>query len=134
MKVFVSYDRSDSKIAHRLAKSLEAAGAKVFSVKELKLWENWSASLERELRGSDEMVVLLTDKSAKSPNVMFEMGLAAGMRLPIVVIEMGVKPELKSSLGIFQHVRYSNLDGYIRRLSDRVRSPKPGKLSSNPLR
>ena len=83
--------------------------------------------LERELRESDEVVVLLTDRSVESPNVMFEIGLAAGLRLPVTMIELGVKPELQSNVGLFQHVRYSNLNQYLRKLRERLGKP----VSSN---
>jgi hypothetical protein len=101
---------------------LEATGAEVFSVENIGPSESWPAALEREMRTSDEMVVLLTNKSAQSQHVMFEMGLAAGLRIPVIVVEMGVKPELRSTLGILERVRYSNVDSYIQRLNKRIRS------------
>ena len=133
MKVFLSFNHGDREIAQQVTKSLKSNGIEVSSLAGTQAGENWPAKLEQDLRDSDEMVVLLTDKSQQSNSVIWEIGFAVGMKKPVVIIELGAKSELKSNLGTVQYVRYSNLDVYLKglrkRLAEKALHNKRGKSS-----
>jgi hypothetical protein len=78
MKVFISHDSTDAKLAKRIADALKKAGFQTWDEKQIFPGENWAESLAKALQESDAMVVLLTPNSVHSSNIQHEIGYALG--------------------------------------------------------
>lgn len=76
-RTFVSYSRSDSEFALRLAKDLRALGAVVWLDQlDIAAGTRWDSAIEEALRGSTRVLVLLSPKAVASQNVLDEMSFA----------------------------------------------------------
>jgi hypothetical protein len=76
-RTFVSYSRSDSEFALRLAKDLRALGAEVWLDQlDIAAGTRWDSAIEAALRGSNRVLVLLSPKAVASQNVLDEMSFA----------------------------------------------------------
>jgi hypothetical protein len=86
-KIFISYSNADRSWAREFAKSLSGTGADVwFDEFNIKPGDSISESVEKGLRGSDMVVLLINDQSVDSSNFFFELGAAVGMNKKIVPI------------------------------------------------
>ncbi|SRX56205.1 toll/interleukin-1 receptor domain-containing protein [Aequorivita sp. CIP111184] len=75
--IFFSYSRDDSEFAFSLAKSLREAGAKVWLDQlDIKPGHRWDNSIENALKSSHTLLVVLSESSVKSNNVMDEVSYA----------------------------------------------------------
>ncbi len=92
---FLSYARADGETALRLAKDLIAAGVRVWVDQyDIHPSEHWDRAVEAAVRGCDGMIVVLSPRSAASPNVADEVSVAlnAGKRVIPVMIETCTPP------------------------------------------
>jgi hypothetical protein len=128
-RVFLSYARKDSRSAQKLATQIEATGAAVFLDEfSLEAGEAFQAQIDRELRGSDEVVALVTENSIQSRWWGFEVGAALGLQKRVVSIIDGVKvEELPPPLRSLQSVDVRKISGYLSELSERV-NPSPERV------
>ncbi len=78
MKVFISHDFNDTKLARRVAGTLREAGFQVWDYSEINPVDNWRESLGKALDESNAMVVLLTPNSVHSYNVSHDLNYALG--------------------------------------------------------
>ena len=86
-KVFISHSEADRDWARAFAQSLQAQGVRVWlDDMEIQLGQPVEKELERGLRGSDIIAFVLTSENLRSPNMLFELGAALGMRKPAVAI------------------------------------------------
>lgn len=88
-KVFVSYshDREDKEWTRQFVSALEKRDIDVwFDERNLVAGEKLIPAIERGLRNSDLVVMLLTEKNAGRPNVLFEYGAALGLGKRVVAI------------------------------------------------
>jgi outer membrane protein OmpA-like peptidoglycan-associated protein len=75
--IFFSYSRDDSEFVLNLAKELRAAGANVWLDQlDIKPGTRWDKSIENALDASKTMLVILSNKSVASHNVMDEVSYA----------------------------------------------------------
>lgn len=75
--IFISYARADAEFALRLAKDLKSAGANIWldQLNVLK-GERWDKAIQKGLRESEFVVVILSPKSVASENVLDEVSYA----------------------------------------------------------
>lgn len=86
-KIFISYSNADKKWAREFAKSLSEVGADIwFDEFNIKPGDSISDSVERGLRGSEAIVLLINDESVTTNNFFFELGAALGMNKKIIPI------------------------------------------------
>ncbi|MDF5734659.1 MULTISPECIES: toll/interleukin-1 receptor domain-containing protein [unclassified Nostoc] len=78
MKVFISYNSTDRKLAWQIADALRNADFQVWNDTQIFPGDNWAELIANELRESDAMVVLLTPNSVDSPYINAEVGYALG--------------------------------------------------------
>ena len=81
MKVFISHSSADADLAKRVADTLRKSGFQVWDASDTSQvlpGDNWGEKLASALEESSAMVVLLTPNSAKSSNIMLELGYALG--------------------------------------------------------
>lgn len=76
-KYFVSYERTDSAFALKLAKDLRAAGVRLW-LDQLDIvgGQRWDRAIEGALADSEGLIVVLTPESVASDNVMDEVSYA----------------------------------------------------------
>jgi hypothetical protein len=89
-RFFLSYSRADSEIALRLANDLRRAGAEIWVDQiDIKPSDHWDRSVERGLRESDGVLLVMSPRSVASENVMDEVSVAldAGKQIIPVLIE-----------------------------------------------
>jgi hypothetical protein len=74
---FLSYARLDERIALRLADKLLAAGVSVWVDQyDIRPSQHWDRAVETAVRGCQGMIVVLSPRSAASPNVADEVSVA----------------------------------------------------------
>ncbi|HLW33610.1 MAG TPA: toll/interleukin-1 receptor domain-containing protein [Aequorivita sp.] len=75
--IFFSYSRDDSMFVMELAKDLRAAGATVWLDQlDIQPGTHWDSSVEKALQESNTLLVVLSNSSVKSHNVMDEVSYA----------------------------------------------------------
>ena len=125
-RVYISHSAKDSELMKDLARRLREAGVETSSVVSETETNEAVASRRRLMQirmlNSDEVIVLLTDNSADSPWVRFEMGLAEGLekRLTPVVVNEGV--ERRVPMVGTRFVKYADLPNYIASLKRRAKA------------
>lgn len=74
---FLSYSRVDQEFVLRVARDLREAGADVWIDKlDIQYGERWDESIEKALKESRNMIVVLSPSSVGSNNVMDEVSYA----------------------------------------------------------
>ena len=85
--VFISYSRADSDFVNDLATRLREAGCKVWQdISGLRGGEAWASAIDRAVRDSDALIVVLSPDSSASEWVQKETLLAMKLHKPIVPI------------------------------------------------
>lgn len=115
-KVAIIYRRKaepDSQLLAELERKLPDRGMAIFVDRHLAVGVEWAQEIEREIRGADAVVVLLSGKAAVSEMVLFEVQIAVGQMeqtgkprvLPIRIGEDApVEGEIGTLLNRFQYV------------------------------
>lgn len=89
MRYFLSYSRSDEGIALRLANDLIAAGVGVWVDQyDIRPSQHWDRAVEAAVHDCIGMIVVLSPRSAASPNVADEISVAIDRRkrlIPVVI-------------------------------------------------
>ena len=76
-KYFFSYSRKDSDFVKRIATDLKTAGANVWLDQlDIAPGDPWDDSIQNALNGAQGLIVILSDDSVKSKNVMDEVSYA----------------------------------------------------------
>jgi len=87
LSVFISYSRSDSVFVADLANRLREVGCKVWQdISGLRGGQAWASEIDRAVRDSDAMIVVLSPDSSASEWVQKETLLAMKLHKPIVPI------------------------------------------------
>ena len=91
-KVFISHSFSDDGWAREFANSLHNRGVKVWlDSSDLQAGRSWKEAIEKRLRESNVIALLVTPDTIKRPNLFFEIGAAMGMGKPVIsVVSEGV--------------------------------------------
>jgi hypothetical protein len=94
-KIFFSYSRVDSPFALTLAKDLREAGADIWIDQlDIPAGSHWDAAVEKALNSSAYVLVILTNSSTQSTNVMDEVSFAleSGKKIIPVLLEDCLAP------------------------------------------
>jgi nucleoside 2-deoxyribosyltransferase len=103
MKLFLSFSLADREWASEFADSLRDAGFEVlrWDAGVFNSGETIEESFRRSLESADILVPLLSERSVRNPNVMFELGFARGLRkavVSVVVSREGEHPTIPTDL------------------------------------
>ena len=121
-KVFISSTHKDIELAKDLARRVEEAGAKVFSVENSAVaGEQIDTAINRGLRDADEVFVILTDSSVKSPGLMSELGAAVSLGKRVTPVAVGVDYRDLPPMVTEQYVRSAALPKYLLYLGKRAK-------------
>jgi TIR domain len=86
-RIFISHSTADSWVAKHVADDLEKRGVDCFlAIKQLATGADIAPAIRRELRNSDELLLLLSPASVKSAWVMSEISMADVLEMPIAPI------------------------------------------------
>ena len=84
-KVFISYSHSDRQWVREFAKTMLERGVKVrFDEVNVKAGQRWGNALEKGLRESDVVVLLVGSDNAGLPEMFFQIGAALGMHKRVI--------------------------------------------------
>jgi hypothetical protein len=94
LKVFISHSSSDKAWAREFANSLQQRGLKVsFDSNSIPDGQSWREEVEKGLRASSVIVLLVTPDTMNRPNLFFEIGAAIGMGKPLIpVVSRDIDP------------------------------------------
>ena len=119
-KVFISHSFSDNGLAREFANSLHQRGVKVWlDSNDLQSGRSWREGIEKALRESNVIVLLVTPDTIKRPNLFFEVGAAIGMGKPLIPVlsEDMDSALLPTSLRERQHLLKSSPDATAEKFS-----------------
>ena len=86
-KIFISYSHSDKDWAEKFAETMVKSGMNVwFDQFNVKAGEPLSDAIEKGLRESDVVVLLISPENINRPNLFFELGAALSMNKTIVPV------------------------------------------------
>jgi hypothetical protein len=86
-KIFISYSHSDQEWARQLAEALAKSGLDVwFDEFNIKPGQPLAEALEKGLRESDAVILLINSENVNRPNLLFEIGAAVGMNKPMIPV------------------------------------------------
>ncbi|MCI0486072.1 MAG: toll/interleukin-1 receptor domain-containing protein [Blastocatellia bacterium] len=86
-KVFISYSHSDKEWARQLAETIASTGLAVwFDEFDIKPGQQLVDALEKGLRESDAVILLINSENINRPNLFFEIGAALGMNKTIIPV------------------------------------------------
>jgi hypothetical protein len=113
-QVFISYRHvePDQGLAESLCVYLEERGLRVFLDKRIQVGLDWVQEIDRQLRASSFLVVLLSEESIRSDMVRQEIVTAHQLRqqgrMTILPIRVGFEGELPYDLGSYlNHIQYA---------------------------
>lgn len=127
-KVFISHSSRDTWVARQLEKHSRDCGATTFiDSDKLKVGDDIDENIQKNLRNSDELLVLLTPAAAASPYVQAEIGAAWILSLRISVLLYGVEAEEVNPMikGKKLYLQINDADDYFQQLSERIKKQSP---------
>lgn len=99
-KVFISYSHSDSRWVNEFARALRDRDVKVWTDEEdIKPGDDWKGAIGKALRGSDAIIVVVSDAYAENPDLYFDVGVAFAADKPLILV---VDPSAATSLPDFR--------------------------------
>ena len=88
-KVFLSYHRASAAIAQKLSRALRGEGFEPWlDTAEIRHTERWPQAIDRALRESDRIVLLLTEAASDSDEVFNEWFYFYATRKPLHVVRL----------------------------------------------
>lgn len=86
-KVFISYSHSDKEWARKFAETIASTGLEIwFDEFNIKPGQPLVESIEKGLRESNVVVLLINTENLNRPNLFFEIGAALGMKKTIIPV------------------------------------------------
>jgi adenylate cyclase len=127
--IFISYSRKDSEQALALAEKLRVTGMDVWIDRHgLELASSWSKDIVEAIEQCKAFVLLLSEHSLASNNVVKELSIASESArniIPIEITHVHLTSEFKYPLAGLQRAPISDLEGIIRSLEKLGLVPNP---------
>jgi len=140
---FLSYSRSDERIALKLAKDLRASGVAMWVDQlDIRPSEHWDRAIERAVSGCRGLVVIVSPRSVASDNVADEISFAidSGKSVLPVMIERCTLPlrltrmQVVDATGNYERALQQCLDELMRRTGTEVATgAKASRLRLDPV-
>ena len=121
-RVYISYSPHDSMLAEDLTRRLKDVGLGSISVTDMaNAPPDYLRTLIRtQMKSASEVIALLTDHSVNSKWVMYEVGIADSLDLPVTLVVVNEGVEKPLPIVGKKSIRYSDLPGYISSLKKRA--------------
>lgn len=121
--VFISYSRRDKEHALSLAERLRASGCSIWiDTQGIEAATSWSREIVTAIDTCKAVLLLLSESSVASHNVVKEVSLASESRktiLPVDLEHVDLTADLRYQLAGLQRVKYADFDAILRGL-DRI--------------
>ena len=121
--VFISYSRRDKEHALSLAERLRASGCSIWiDTQGIEAATSWSREIVTAIDTCKAVLLLLSESSVASHNVVKEVSLASEARKTIIPVDLEhveLTADLRYQLAGLQRVKYADFDGILRGL-DRI--------------
>jgi hypothetical protein len=118
--VFLSHSSNDRWVARQIRKEIEAAGASVWlDQKDLHGGDVLEDAIHKGITGSQEGVVLISNRSVKSWWVAYEIGALRVQKKRVTPVLIGVDP--KGPLAGVKAIDLNDFDTYLLELRKRLR-------------
>jgi len=127
-RIFISYSKKDSPFAHKLADDLAAAGFEVWIDRSIGGGEEWRASIMKNLKAANKVVVVVSPHSLESEWVRHEGSLAYGWKKKLYPILIAPIDSLPPWMEEYQYIDFVAAS-YTEALATLVRTLTP----TNPL-
>jgi hypothetical protein len=128
-RVFLSYSSQDREWVSQFVSALRDAGISAwFDVSDIPVGERWDLQVQRALRESTTLIVVLSQRSVKSPWIFFELGAAvAGDKrvIPILIGDVDMR-DVPLSLARIQLLREPSPTEAARKVAETLRETEPG--------
>ena len=88
-QIFISYSTGDQAVADAICKALESSGVKCWiAPRDIEAASGWGGSIVAGIRASQAVLVVFSEKSNASPQVVREMEVAVSQRLPLIPVRI----------------------------------------------
>jgi nucleoside 2-deoxyribosyltransferase len=120
-RVYISHQSDDLSLVRDMARRLELQGIQPVAPLrgELSIKE-YREIVRDEIRNADAVILLVTPASLKADWVVYENGMAQGLRKPVWVVTAGLGDKLLPAPLPHQVVSYDQLDEAIAELAQQV--------------
>lgn len=106
MKVFLSHSHKDLELAKNIKEFLKLKCEIYIASEDYQLGQPLPQKIEKNIKSSSYLIVLITRDGAESDWVNQEIGIAKGCKIPIIpIVEKGIKPP-----AILEGLEYLQLD------------------------
>lgn len=130
MKIFISHSSKDKWAAKRIADDIANLGATTFlDEKDIRTGQSLDDSIKKNLKESDDFLILLSPSSLKSEWVLIELGgaLALEKRIVPILLYVGAN-EVPQIINLKLSRDINDIDRYYKEVSDKIttteKSPK----------
>ncbi|MFK5957636.1 MAG: toll/interleukin-1 receptor domain-containing protein [Lutibacter sp.] len=103
--IFISYSRKDTDFVSKFTKNLREAGANLWLDKQIKPGGHWDTSIESALETCQDVILILSNNSVKSNNVMDEISYALEENKRVIPIKIE-DCDIPFRLRRIQHIDY----------------------------
>lgn len=132
-QVFISYKHDDGDFAENVKGRLEKAGFAVWIDDSLPAGEEWRLAIDRAIRESVAVIVIMTPDARGSEYVTYEWAFALGEGKPVIPVMLR-KTELHPRLEALQYLDFSQRRGRPwDTLIERVRTVSAGRELPSPV-
>lgn len=134
MKCFFSYSRTDAEFVLKLAKDLKQKGLDVWLDQiDIQPGSRWDASVEMALNDSECMLVVLSDASVKSENVLDEVSYAIKKGKKVIPLLID-NCEVPFRIARFQQIDFTkNYDAGLSLLTRTLQSGSRNEMINDPM-
>jgi hypothetical protein len=106
-QVFISYKHDDGDFVDTLKRKIEEAGFTGWTDDNLLAGEEWREMIDRAIRDSDALIVIMTPEARASEYVTYEWSFALGMGVPVIPVMLKKTP-LHPRLEVLQYLDFGN--------------------------
>ena len=131
---FLSYATEDAGHASEIVNSAESRGLReFFADKSLRAGDDFRLQIQKAIRNSGEVVVLMSPRSIESQWVQFEWTAALALEKRVTVVLLDMEPEqVPDPLRHRQCIRFHEVDELLGDIERRVRLRRPRPLAAAP--
>lgn len=109
-QAFISYKHDDGDFAAILKQKIEEAGITGWIDDNLQAGEEWREMIDRAIRESDALIVIMTPESKASEYVTYEWSFALGVGVPVIPVMLKKTP-LHPRLDVLHFLDFTNRRG-----------------------
>ncbi|NDJ74926.1 MAG: SUMF1/EgtB/PvdO family nonheme iron enzyme [Chloroflexi bacterium] len=133
MRLFISYSRTDSEFVQRLVADLESTGVQTWvDFRDIPPSADWNDAIEAALEECDAMLLVLSQRSSESKNVLAEWNYFFDLDKRIYVVVLA-DARVPFRLRIYQHIDFTqDYDAGLKRLLDFWEAGETQELAAVP--